>query len=62
MNEQKAFLSINEAATATGLARSFLRNGCRSGTVPHIMAGCKYLVNVPALMEQLDAQSRSVGV
>ena len=53
----KAFLSIKDACEETGLSQRFLREGCKCGTVPHIMAGAKYLINVPLLIEKLNAQS-----
>lgn len=56
MNE-KPFQSIGEACRSTGLSQCFLRQGCKAGTVPHIMAGRKYLVNVPLLLRQLDDQA-----
>lgn len=33
----------------------FLRRGCRDGSVPHVMSGTVYLVNVPALLRKLGA-------
>lgn len=51
------FLSIKDAATVTGLSQKYLRQGVRSGEIPHICAGAKYMINVPALMEKLNAQS-----
>ena len=35
------YVSIKEATTMTGLSEYFLRNGVRSGTVPHIRSGGK---------------------
>lgn len=58
MNNSAPFQKIQEACRTTGLSQHFLRNGCRNGTVPHIMSGNTYFVNVPALLEQLDRQSR----
>lgn len=54
---QKPFLSIKEACNVTGLSQCYLRSGCKDGTVPHVMSGCKYLVNVPALLRMLGAES-----
>lgn len=51
------FLSIKAAAQATGLSQVFLRAGCRDGSVPHIKAGVKFLVNMPLLLEHLDTAS-----
>lgn len=57
-NRGAPFQKIPAACKATGLSQSFLRKGCRDGSVPHIKSGNVYFVNVPALLEQLDAQSR----
>lgn len=49
------FQKIAEASRTTGLSQYFLRRGCRDNTVPHVMSGTVYLVNVPKLLRQLDA-------
>lgn len=49
------FLKIGAASKATGLSQYFLRRGCRDGSVPHVMSGTVYLVNVPALLRKLGA-------
>lgn len=54
----KMFQKIPETCRTTGLSQHYLRLGCRNGTIPHIMCGNVYLINVPALLERLDAQSR----
>lgn len=53
----KVFFSIKEACNETGLSQRFLRDGCKAGTVPHIKSGAKYLVNLPLLLERLNAES-----
>lgn len=50
------FLKIKDASKVTGLSQYFLRRGCRAGTVPHVRSGTVYLVNVPALLRQLEAR------
>lgn len=49
------FQKIADACKTTGLSRYFLRQGCKSGTVPHVKSGGTYYVNVVALLRQLDA-------
>lgn len=49
------FLKIGATSKATGLSQYFLRRGCRDGSVPHVMSGTVYLVNVPALLRKLGA-------
>ena len=44
------FQKIPEASRVTGLSQFFLRRGCKDGTVPHVMSGTTYMVNVPALL------------
>lgn len=48
------FQTIPNATRITGLSQSYLRSGCKSGTVPHVMSGNVYLVNIPALLRKLD--------
>ena len=59
-NPSTPYQTIFQAARTTGLSQHFLRQGCRAGTIPHLRIGDggKYLINVNALMEQLDTQSR----
>lgn len=56
------FQTLTEASKTTGLAVFFLRAGCRNGTIPCIKSGKKFLVNVPALLRKLDAESEGVSV
>lgn len=55
------FQKIPDAARSTGLSQYFLRNGCKSGTIPHIKSGTVYFVNVPALLRQLGADEGGVN-
>ena len=38
----------------TGLSAYFLRHGIKDGTVPYIMTGRKYLINMPAFKRQYE--------
>lgn len=60
-NTGKPFQGIRETANSTGLSQYFLRKGVKAGTIPHIRSGEKILINVPALMNLMDEQSRSVN-
>ena len=53
------FQTINETARITGLSASFIRAGCKAGTIPHIKTrgGKEYRVNVPLFRQQLEAAS-----
>lgn len=53
------FQKIKDACAATGLSQHYLRQGCKDGTVPHVMSGTTYYVNVPALLAKLNAQDES---
>lgn len=48
------YKNIVDAAAASGLSQSYLRKGCKEGTIPHIMIGSKYMINIPALYDQLN--------
>ena len=50
----RPFLGLQEAAEVTGLSVYYLRNGCRAGTIPHILAGNEYRVNIAALLDQME--------
>lgn len=52
------YQKIPQASRETGLSQYFLRRGCRNGTIPFIKDGRVYMINVPALLEQLDKQSK----
>lgn len=49
------FQKIPDAVKTTGLSAYFLRQGVKAGTVPHVMSGGTYYVNIPALLRQLGA-------
>lgn len=51
----KPFLSIRDTATLTGLSCYYLRNEIKAGRIEVIQCGSKYLVNIPRLLENLNA-------
>lgn len=53
----KPYQKIPEACRTTGLSQYFLRQGCKSGSVPHIKSGSTYYINVPALLEKLKGET-----
>ena len=61
MNNPAPFLKIRDAVAVTGLSAYYLRSGCKDGSIPHITSGQTYLINVPALLEKLDAESRKAS-
>lgn len=58
--ENTPFMKIKEASQVTGLSMYYLRNGCKDGTVPCIKSGTVYFINVPRLMEKLNAAENEV--
>ena len=52
------FQKIPDAARSTGLSQSYLRRGCKAGTVPHIKSGNVYYIDTALLVEQLRARMR----
>ncbi len=58
-NDAAPFQRIPAACRITGMSTKWLREGCKSGFVPHCMAGNVYMVNVPALLRKLDAESEA---
>lgn len=47
---------LKPAAKITGLSMHYLRTGCKNGSIPHIMSGGVYYVNIPALLKQLGVE------
>lgn len=56
-DREAPFQSIRGAAEITGLAQGYIRAGCKSGTIPHVMCGQEYRVNIPLFLRQLDGES-----
>lgn len=54
------FQKIKDAATTTGLSQSYLRSGCKDGSIPHIKSGSTYYINIPALYEKLGIKEASI--
>lgn len=50
------FQTIPEASRTTGLSKYFLREGCKNGSIPHVMSGNVFYINVPALLKQLGVE------
>ena len=49
------YQSIKQAAQTTGLSQYYLRSGVKAGRIPHLKSGTKVLINVPRLLQQLEA-------
>lgn len=53
----KPFMTLKETCQHTGLSVYSLRQGVKDGTIPHVVRGGKYLVNVPMLLERMNQES-----
>ena len=53
----KTFMTIKEASTYTGLSQNYIRTGCKNKSIPHIMVGTKYMVDVEGLVAQARAMA-----
>lgn len=58
MVEGKTFQSVRETARSTGLPECRLRRMVKERKAPGLYSGRKFIVNVPALLEQLERESR----
>lgn len=56
------FQSIKQAVKTTGCSEHYLRDGVKAGRIPHIRNGSKYLIDCPALLDQLHEMSKVGGV
>jgi len=56
------FQSIRGASEITGLSQKYIRDGCRTNTIPHVMCGSDYRINMALFMEQLNRESGCVNV
>lgn len=54
---QVPFMTIKDASTYTGLSQNYIRNGCRNNTVPHVMSGSRYMVDVKGLIDLARQQA-----
>lgn len=59
-NDNAPFQRVPAACRITGLSQTYLRAGCRDGTIPHIKSGSIYYINVPALLKKLNAEGTAV--
>ncbi len=50
-----SYIRIKDACRTTGLSTYFLRKGCKDDSFPGVRCSDTYYINVPALLEQLNA-------
>ena len=53
------FQKIDEAVKTTGLSAYYLRQGCRSGSIPCVRSGRTIYINVPLFMTKLRCQTET---
>lgn len=54
----KTYMTIRQTARGTGLPEGMLRARLKRNKLPGFYAESRYYINVPLLMEMLDAESR----
>ena len=58
-NDNAPFQRVPAACRITGLSQTYLRAGCKDGTVPHIRSGSTYYINIPALLQKLNEETNA---
>lgn len=51
------YQSISGASRITGLAKGYIREGCKRGEIPHIKCGSEYRICMTLLLRQLETAS-----
>lgn len=66
VNTNTTFQTIRQTRRSTGLPEGYLRTRVKLGEIPGVRVGAgpngKFLVNVPALLEQLERESQGGGI
>lgn len=61
MENERKFLTIRETSRAGYWPESGLRRLQKEGKLPGVYSGGRFMVNVPLLVEMLDAESQKNG-
>lgn len=51
------YQGIPGASRISGLSRGFIRDGCKAGTIPHLMVGGEYRICMSLFLQQLEAEA-----
>lgn len=51
------YQGISGASRISGLSQGFIRDGCKSGKIPHLMVGGEYRVCMSLFLQQLEAEA-----
>lgn len=58
----KLYQTVKEFCATSGLSCKMIREGCKSGKIPHIRVGegenARFMINAKLALEQLDQESR----
>lgn len=54
-NITPTYMSINDAAKASGISARHIRNLARTDKIKHVMSGKKYLINYPKMMDYFES-------
>ena len=58
----KHFQTVKEFCATSGLSCKMIREGCRTGRIPHVRIGegknARFMINAKLCLEQLDELSR----
>lgn len=55
------YKSIREVVALSGFSDRYLRDGIKSGRIPHIKCGKKYMIPFALFMEQMEREARQNG-
>lgn len=55
------FQTPTSAARLTGLSAKSIRQGCRDGSIPHVMVGKDYRIHMPSWLPLLEAEAQRGG-
>lgn len=56
-NNNAPFQPIKNVPRLTGFSERFVREGVKSGAIPHVRVGVKILVDVPKFLAKMHEQS-----
>ena len=59
VNPNAEYLSPRDACAVTGVPMGVIRNGCRAGTIPYVLCGKTFYVNMAALRSMLAEAART---
>ena len=60
-NAAAPYQSISNAARISGFSTYYIRNGCKDGSIPHVMCGNEYRINMGRWYELLNVSAAENG-